>query len=58
MNYEVKIARYAQKDPKGFYQLYKTKAREGIGPLKGMDGSSIDKGEEISKESNNYSGTY
>ena len=52
-NYEVKIARNAQKDPKGFYQLYKAKAREGIGPLKGMDGSLIEK-EEISKELNKY----
>ena len=37
-----------------FYQLYRTKAKEGIGPLKGMDGSLIEKGEEIRKELNNY----
>ena len=51
-NYEVKIDRDAQKDPKGFYQLYRAKAKEGIGPLKGMDGSLIEKGEEKSKELN------
>ena len=53
-NYEIKIARDAQKDPKRFYQLCKAKARETTGPLKGMDGSLIDNGEEISKELNNY----
>ena len=26
-NYEVRLARDAQKDPKGFYQLYKAKAK-------------------------------
>ncbi len=46
-NYEVKIARDAQKDPKGFYQLYKAKARDCIEPHKGMDGRLISKGEEI-----------
>ena len=44
-NYEVKIARDAQKDPKGFYQLYKAKAC--IGPLKGGDGKVIDSDEGI-----------
>ena len=33
----------AQKDPKGFYQLYKAKTKERIGLLKGMDGSLIKK---------------
>ena len=37
--YEVRIARDAENDPKGFYQLYKVKAKERIGPLEGMDGS-------------------
>ena len=32
--YEVRIARDAQKDPKEFYQLYKAKTKEKIGPLK------------------------
>ena len=36
-SYEVRIARDAQKDPKGLYQLYKAKTKEIIGPLKGMD---------------------
>ena len=38
-NYEVRIARDAQKDPKEFYQLYKAKTKERRGSLKGMDGS-------------------
>ena len=53
-NYEVRIAKNAQKDPKGFYQLYKSKTRESIGPLKAINGSMIENGEEISRELNNY----
>ena len=37
----------AQKDPKGFYQLYRAKAKDVKGPLKGMDGNLIENGEEI-----------
>ena len=47
-NYEVRIAEDAQKDQKGFHQLYKAKTKERIEPLKGMDGSLIENGEEIS----------
>ena len=53
-NYEVRIARDAQKDLKGFYQLYKAKRKERIGSLKGMDGSLIENGEEISMKLNKY----
>ena len=53
-NFEVRVAREAQKDPKGFYQMYKAKTKDRIGPLKGMDGSLIDTGEEICKQLNNY----
>ena len=53
-NYEVKVPRDPQRNPKGFYQLYKAKARDCIGPLKGTDGTLIDNDEEISKELNNY----
>ena len=53
-NYELRIARDAQKDPKGFYQLYKAKTKEKIGSLKGMDGSLIENGEEINKELSKY----
>ena len=42
------------KDPKEFYQLYKAKTKERIGHLKGMDGSLIENGEEISKELSKY----
>ena len=54
MNYEVRIDKDAQKDPKGFYQLYKAKAKDRIGPLKGMDGRLIENYKEISKELNKY----
>ena len=53
-NYEKKVAMAAQKDPKGFYQLYKTKVKDKIGPIKGIDGNLIDNGEKISKELNKY----
>ena len=53
-NYEIKVAREAQKDPKSFYQLYKTKVKDKIGPLKGRDDREIDCAEEISEELNNY----
>lgn len=53
-NYEVKIARDAQRDPKGFFQLYKAKTKDKIGPLKGTDGRLIDDSQEISKELNDY----
>ena len=53
-NYEVRIARDAQKDPKEFYQLYKAKTKERIEALKGMDDSLIKNCEEISKELNKY----
>ena len=53
-NYEVKIARDAQRDPKGFFQLYKAKTKDRIGPLKGTDGRLIDDSQEISKELNSY----
>ena len=46
-NCEIRIARDTQKDPKGFYQLYKAKEKDRIGSLKGMDGSLIINGEEI-----------
>ena len=36
------------------FTSYTAKTKGGIGPLKGMDGSLIEKGEEISKELNNY----
>ena len=52
-NYEVRIARDAQKDPKRFYKLYKAKAKDRIGPLKATDGSLIN-GEEIIKELYKY----
>ena len=52
--YEIEVARKAQTDPKSFYQLYKTKVKDRIGPLKGRDDREIDSAEEISEELNNY----
>ena len=52
--YELKVARQAKTDPKGFYQLYRTKNRETIGPLKAGDGELVSSGEEKSKIMNDY----
>ena len=50
----MKVARQAKTDPKGFYQLYRTKNRETIGPLKAGDGELVSSGEEMSKIMNDY----
>ena len=52
--YELKVARQAKTDPKGFYQLYRTKNRETIGPLRISDGELVNSGEEMSKIMNEY----
>ena len=40
-NLEVRTAREAKSNPKAFYQLYQTKAREKIGPLKDGEGEMV-----------------
>ena len=53
-NYEVKIARESKNNPKGFFQLYRTKVRDRIGPLKTEEESMIDTAEEMSEALNRY----
>ena len=52
--YERKVASQVKTDPKGFYQLYRTKNRETIGPLRIGDGELVNSGEEMSKIMNEY----
>ena len=53
--YELKVAAsQAKTDPKGFYQLYRAKNRETIGPLKAADGELVRSGDEMSKIMNEY----
>ena len=40
-NYEIKVANRAKEDPKSFYQLYKTKVRDKIGPLIDSNGELV-----------------
>ncbi len=40
-NYEIKVANQAKNDPKGFFQLYRTKTRKGIGPMKKDNGELV-----------------
>ena len=53
-NYEIKIASQVKTNPKGFFQNYRTKNRESIGPLKTANGELVSSGEEISKILNEY----
>lgn len=45
-NYEIRIAREAKTNPKGFFQPYKIKVRDKIGPLKSGE-TLIDRDEEM-----------
>lgn len=53
-NYEVRIVRESKNNPKGFFQLYRIKVRDRIGPLKIEEGSMIDTAEEMSEALNRY----
>ncbi|MCP4269715.1 MAG: hypothetical protein GY777_29775 [Candidatus Brocadiaceae bacterium] len=53
-DYEIKIANDSKVNPKGFYQLYRTKARENIGPLKSEDGHITENVEEMCRILNAY----
>ena len=53
-DYEVKVANHAKSDPKGFYQVYRTKNKDKIGPLKAADGELVSSDEGISKILNEY----
>jgi len=53
-NYEIRVAREAKNNPKEFFNMYRTKTRERIGPLKTEAGEIIESGEEMSKLLNDY----
>ncbi len=53
-NYEIKVARDAKSNPKVFFNTYRTKTRDRIGPLKAEAGEIIDSGEEMSNLLNDY----
>ena len=53
-NYEIKVAREAKSNPKGFFNMYRTKTRERIGPLKTEAGEIIESGEDMCKLLNDY----
>ncbi|MPC25684.1 hypothetical protein E2C01_018807 [Portunus trituberculatus] len=52
--YELRVASQAKTDAKGFFQLYKTKSREEIGPLRTANGEIVSSAEEISRIMNDY----
>ena len=54
ITYEMRVASQAKTNPKGFYQLYRTKDKETIGPLRAGDGELVNSGEEMSKIMNEY----
>ncbi len=43
-NYEIKVAREAKSNSKGLFNVYRTKTRERIGPLKTEAGGIIESG--------------
>ena len=49
----MKVAKNAKSDPKAFFQIYKTKNKDRIGPLK-KDDEMIENSEDMSKALNNY----
>ena len=53
-NYEIRVAREAKSNPKGFFNMYRTKTRERIGPLKTEAGEIIESGEDMCKLLNDY----
>ena len=52
-DYEIRVATNVKSNPKGFFQLYKTKNRDRIGPLK-VDEGTIVSNREMSEVLNKY----
>ena len=48
-NYEINVASQAKTEPKRFFQVYKTKIREELCPLKTANGVLVSSGEGISR---------
>nr|XP_053644522.1 uncharacterized protein LOC128697033 isoform X1 [Cherax quadricarinatus] len=53
-DYEIKVARDSKTNPKSFFQVYRTKVRDKIGPLKNTYGHLTDKDNEMCSIFNNY----
>ncbi|KAK8738331.1 hypothetical protein OTU49_017424, partial [Cherax quadricarinatus] len=53
-DYEIKVARDSKTNPKSFFQVYRTKVRDKIGPLKNNYGHLTDKENEMCSIFNNY----
>ena len=51
---EIKVARMVKSDPKGFFQLYRTKSRELVGPLKIGQEEIVSLEEDMCKVLNDY----
>ena len=41
-NYEIKVASESKNNPKAFYQIYKSKVKDSLGPLKKLSGEIAD----------------
>ena len=52
--YEIKIAKESKVNPKGFYQMYQTRARENIGPLVTAAGQTTEDAEDMCRMFNEY----
>ena len=52
-DYEIRVAANVKSNPKGFFQLYKTKIKDRIGPLKLDEGTAVSN-REMSEVLNNY----
>ena len=53
-DYEIRVANNAKQDPKGFFQLYRTKTKENVGPIKLETGEVVGDSREMSKLFNDY----
>ena len=52
--YQIKLASQVKTDPKGFFQVYRTKSRDLVGPLKLGQEEMVSSGEDMGKVLNDY----
>nr|XP_053638192.1 uncharacterized protein LOC128692900 [Cherax quadricarinatus] len=52
--YDVKVTRESKTNPKGFFQVYRSKIRDKIGPLKSSSGQLTDSDKEMCRIFNTY----
>ena len=53
-DYEIRIAKEAKTNPKGFFQVYRTKNKENVGPLNTSEGDVEETDEGMSRMLNEY----